>query len=71
MYLYYGGLSQNVEIKPYIMDNEECDECLSACSETFCRLCLQYYCQICWMKFHHSLDVAQNSHGCDITDHGK
>ncbi|KAK5968272.1 Cytoplasmic polyadenylation element-binding protein 4 [Trichostrongylus colubriformis] len=62
---------RNVEIKPYIMDNEDCDECLSACSEEFCRLCLQYYCRLCYTKMHLSPDAATVQGGQEyvVTDY--
>ncbi|WKY11584.1 hypothetical protein Q1695_003284 [Nippostrongylus brasiliensis] len=58
---------RNVEIKPYIMENAECDECLDSISDQYCRLCLQYYCQKCWEKLHHIVDHTRRQSHCEYT----
>ncbi|VDD83873.1 unnamed protein product [Mesocestoides corti] len=48
-----------VEVKPYVLDNQMCDECQGArCGGKFAPLfcanvtCLQYYCEQCWIQIH-------------------
>jgi len=50
-----------LEIKPYIMDDQQCDNCHGKfCARIpaplFCPdiTCLQYYCEICWTLMHQS-----------------
>ncbi|KAK6753828.1 hypothetical protein RB195_013050 [Necator americanus] len=57
---------RTVEIKPYIMEEAQCDECLEEASEHFCKLCMQYYCEACYeRKMHfpgtHSHQIPQTS----------
>ncbi|VDM45937.1 unnamed protein product [Toxocara canis] len=66
--IFCGGITKRVEIKPYIMDEQMCDECYGArCSGKyapyFCGdvLCLQYFCEECWIM-QHSLDENYASH---------
>uniref|UniRef100_A0A915HJJ3 Cytoplasmic polyadenylation element-binding protein 1 n=1 Tax=Romanomermis culicivorax TaxID=13658 RepID=A0A915HJJ3_ROMCU len=47
------------EVKPYVLDDQVCDECNGALCHNkyapfFCPniTCLQYYCEICWIKIH-------------------
>ncbi|VDN58336.1 unnamed protein product [Dracunculus medinensis] len=64
-------ITKRVEIKPYVMEGQMCDECNgSLCSgryaSYFCGdiCCLQYYCEICWDRFHYaeSVDAKRSSH---------
>ena len=55
-----------VEIKPYVMDGQMCDECKGVqCNGKpapfFCGsvMCLQYYCEYCWATLH-SIPGRQN-----------
>ncbi|KAI3385757.1 hypothetical protein SNEBB_003892, partial [Seison nebaliae] len=52
-------MNKNVEIKPYVLDDQFCDECQGRHSERryaqyFCSnvACLQYYCDACWRVIH-------------------
>ncbi|VDN04620.1 unnamed protein product [Thelazia callipaeda] len=56
----HADVFKRVEIKPYMMDEQMCDECEGLlCSERyapyFCgdTSCLQYYCETCWDNFHY------------------
>ncbi|CAF0742692.1 unnamed protein product [Didymodactylos carnosus] len=49
----------NVEVKPYVLDDQMCDECQGArCGGKFAPFfcanvtCLQYYCETCWASIH-------------------
>lgn len=53
------GLLQQVEVKPYVLDDQMCDECQGArCGGKFAPFfcanvtCLQYYCEFCWANIH-------------------
>ncbi|VDK43092.1 unnamed protein product [Anisakis simplex] len=66
--VFCGGITKRVEIKPYIMDEQMCDECGGAkCSGNyapyFCGdvYCLQYYCEECW-HLQHSSNEKFKSH---------
>uniref|UniRef100_A0A914M355 Cytoplasmic polyadenylation element-binding protein 1 n=1 Tax=Meloidogyne incognita TaxID=6306 RepID=A0A914M355_MELIC len=55
------GCTKRLEIKPYIMDDQQCDNCHGKfCARIpaplFCPdiTCLQYYCEICWTLMHQS-----------------
>jgi len=48
-----------VEVKPYVLDDQICDECAGVHSggkfaPFFCAnvTCLQYYCEPCWARIH-------------------
>lgn len=48
-----------VEVKPYVLDDQMCDECQGAkCGGKFAPFfcanvtCLQYYCESCWATIH-------------------
>lgn len=48
-----------VEVKPYVLDDQFCDECQGArCNQKFAPFfcanitCLQYYCEQCWATIH-------------------
>lgn len=64
-----GGVTENVtpfllfwlqvEVKPYVLDDQLCDECQGArCGGKFAPFfcanvtCLQYYCEYCWAAIH-------------------
>ncbi|CAB1427948.1 unnamed protein product, partial [Pleuronectes platessa] len=54
-----GMASYNVEVKPYVLDDQMCDECQGArCGGKFAPFfcanvtCLQYYCEYCWASIH-------------------
>lgn len=51
--------SFQVEVKPYVLDDQMCDECQGArCGGKFAPFfcanvtCLQYYCEYCWASIH-------------------
>nr|CDS32556.1 cytoplasmic polyadenylation element binding [Hymenolepis microstoma] len=57
--LQHNDIDKRVEVKPYVLDNQMCDECQGArCGGKFAPLfcanvtCLQYYCEQCWMQIH-------------------
>lgn len=52
-------LFSQVEVKPYVLDDQMCDECQGArCGGKFAPFfcanvtCLQYYCEHCWAQIH-------------------
>lgn len=57
--LKYADISKRVEVKPYVLDEQLCDECQGLSNGNryapyFCAsvTCLQYYCELCWDKIH-------------------
>jgi len=57
--LQHGDIDKRVEVKPYVLDDQICDECQGALSggkyaPYFCAnvMCLQYYCEPCWSMIH-------------------
>uniref|UniRef100_A0A1I8B4D0 Cytoplasmic polyadenylation element-binding protein 1 n=1 Tax=Meloidogyne hapla TaxID=6305 RepID=A0A1I8B4D0_MELHA len=55
------GCTKRLEIKPYILDDQQCDNCHGKfCARIPATLfcpdieCLQYYCEICWALMHRS-----------------
>lgn len=53
------SLSSQVEVKPYVLDDQLCDECQGTrCGGKFAPFfcanvtCLQYYCEYCWAAIH-------------------
>ncbi|GFN80412.1 cytoplasmic polyadenylation element-binding protein 2 [Plakobranchus ocellatus] len=57
--LQYGDIDKRVEVKPYVLDDQMCDECHGArCASKFAPFfcanvtCLQYYCEHCWAQIH-------------------
>ncbi|XP_069833521.1 cytoplasmic polyadenylation element-binding protein 2 isoform X2 [Dendropsophus ebraccatus] len=57
--LQHGDIDKRVEVKPYVLDDQMCDECQGArCSGKFAPFfcanvtCLQYYCEFCWANIH-------------------
>ncbi|KAI3369016.1 hypothetical protein L3Q82_025988 [Scortum barcoo] len=59
--LQHGDIDKRVEVKPYVLDDQLCDECQGArCGGKFAPFfcanvtCLQYYCEFCWANNIHS-----------------
>ncbi|XP_046808301.1 translational regulator orb2-like isoform X6 [Lucilia cuprina] len=57
--LQHGDIDKRVEVKPYVLDDQMCDECEgqrcgSKFAPFFCAnvTCLQYYCEHCWSVIH-------------------
>lgn len=57
--LQHGDIDKRVEVKPYVLDDQLCDECQGArCGGKFAPFfcanvtCLQYYCEQCWATIH-------------------
>ncbi|KAJ8278290.1 hypothetical protein GJAV_G00086020 [Gymnothorax javanicus] len=57
--LQHGDIDKRVEVKPYVLDDQLCDECQGArCGGKFAPFfcanvtCLQYYCEFCWAAIH-------------------
>ncbi|XP_013420563.1 cytoplasmic polyadenylation element-binding protein 2 isoform X1 [Lingula anatina] len=57
--LQHGDIDKRVEVKPYVLDDQLCDECQGArCGGKFAPFfcanvtCLQYYCEHCWAQIH-------------------
>ncbi|BFY98197.1 hypothetical protein BsWGS_01236 [Bradybaena similaris] len=57
--LQHGDIDKRVEVKPYVLDDQMCDECHGArCAGKFAPFfcanvtCLQYYCEYCWAQIH-------------------
>ncbi|CAG5094705.1 Oidioi.mRNA.OKI2018_I69.XSR.g13795.t1.cds [Oikopleura dioica] len=57
--LQYGDIDKRVEVKPYVLDDQMCDECAGQrCGGKFAPFfcanvnCLQYYCENCWASIH-------------------
>ncbi|CAO1431420.1 unnamed protein product, partial [Diamesa serratosioi] len=57
--LQHGDIDKRVEVKPYVLDDQMCDECQGQrCSGKFAPFfcanvtCLQYYCEHCWATIH-------------------
>ncbi|XP_062504279.1 cytoplasmic polyadenylation element-binding protein 4-like isoform X2 [Corticium candelabrum] len=64
--LQLGDIDKRVEIKPYVLDDQMCDECNGMrCGGKFAPFfcgnvtCLQYYCKQCWAVIH-SMPGRQN-----------
>lgn len=56
---YVSHICPQVEVKPYVLDDQLCDECQGArCGGKFAPFfcanvtCLQYYCEFCWANIH-------------------
>lgn len=54
-----GDIDKRVEVKPYVLDDQMCDECQGTrCGGKFAPFfcanvtCLQYYCEFCWATIH-------------------
>ena len=57
--LQHGEIDKRVEVKPYVLDDQMCDECQGRrCGGKFAPFfcanvtCLQYYCEACWATIH-------------------
>ncbi|XP_061692381.1 cytoplasmic polyadenylation element-binding protein 3 isoform X2 [Syngnathoides biaculeatus] len=57
--LQHNDIDKRVEVKPYVLDDQMCDECQGArCGGKFAPFfcanvtCLQYYCEYCWANIH-------------------
>ncbi|XP_076372272.1 cytoplasmic polyadenylation element-binding protein 3-like isoform X2 [Tachypleus tridentatus] len=57
--LQHGDIEKRVEVKPYVLDDQMCDECQGVrCGGKFAPFfcanvtCLQYYCEQCWAAIH-------------------
>lgn len=57
--LQHGEIDKRVEVKPYVLDDQMCDECHGVrCNAKFAPFfcsnitCLQYYCEQCWAIIH-------------------
>ncbi|XP_028816655.1 cytoplasmic polyadenylation element-binding protein 4 isoform X2 [Denticeps clupeoides] len=57
--LQHGDIDKRVEVKPYVLDDQLCDECQGMrCGGKFAPFfcanvtCLQYYCEYCWAAIH-------------------
>lgn len=57
--LQHGDIDKRVEVKPYVLDDQMCDECQGQrCGGKFAPFfcanvtCLQYYCEHCWATIH-------------------
>ncbi|KAI6226372.1 Cytoplasmic polyadenylation element binding protein 3 [Aphelenchoides fujianensis] len=57
--VHHGDLDRIVEVKPYVLDDQRCDECHGELSDQrvapfFCPSpeCLQYFCENCWSVLH-------------------
>ncbi len=68
-------VSMQVEVKPYVLDDQMCDECHgSHCNGRYAPYfcgnihCLRYYCEHCWATIH-SAPGTQN-HRCFIKENG-
>ena len=64
----YGDVEKRLEVKPYLLDDQVCDEChglhCSGCyTPYFCGSvhCLRYYCEHCWAAVH-SAPSTQHHH---------
>lgn len=59
VHLQHSEIEKRVEVKPYVLDDQFCDECQGArCANKFAPFfcanitCLQYYCENCWSTVH-------------------
>uniref|UniRef100_A0A2K6GA98 Cytoplasmic polyadenylation element binding protein 3 n=1 Tax=Propithecus coquereli TaxID=379532 RepID=A0A2K6GA98_PROCO len=57
--LQHNDIDKRVEVKPYVLDDQMCDECQGTrCGGKFAPFfcanvtCLQYYCEYCWASIH-------------------
>ncbi|XP_043912635.1 cytoplasmic polyadenylation element-binding protein 3 [Protopterus annectens] len=57
--LQHNDIDKRVEVKPYVLDDQMCDECQGTrCGGKFAPFfcanvtCLQYYCEYCWANIH-------------------
>lgn len=59
VHLHHSEIEKRVEVKPYVLDDQHCDECQGArCANKFAPFfcanitCLRYYCDNCWSSVH-------------------
>lgn len=59
VHLHHSEIEKRVEVKPYVLDDQFCDECHgSRCGNKFAPFfcanitCLRYYCENCWSTIH-------------------
>lgn len=59
VHLHHSEIEKRVEVKPYVLDDQFCDECQGTrCGSKFAPFfcanitCLQYYCDNCWSTVH-------------------
>lgn len=59
VHLHHSDIEKRVEVKPYVLDDQFCDECQGAkCGNKFAPFfcanitCLRYYCDNCWSSIH-------------------
>lgn len=62
VHLHHSEIEKRVEVKPYVLDDQFCDECQgSRCGNKFAPFfcanitCLRYYCESCWSTVHSQL----------------
>ncbi|CAI2328377.1 unnamed protein product [Caenorhabditis sp. 36 PRJEB53466] len=65
----HADTNKRVEIKPYVMEDQYCDECQGKlCKHNyapyFCGdpACLQYYCEACWDRMHYEMSELRSEH---------
>ncbi|KAG5853455.1 hypothetical protein ANANG_G00073640 [Anguilla anguilla] len=66
--LQHGEIDKRVEVKPYVLDDQLCDECQGTrCGGKFAPFfcanvtCLQYYCEYCWAAIHSAPGASSTS----------
>ena len=59
VHIHHSEIEKRVEVKPYVLDDQFCDECPSSkCYNKFAPFfcanitCLRYYCDACWSNVH-------------------
>jgi len=69
-----GDINKRVEVKPYVVDDQLCDDCQGVQSNRkyapyFCNnvTCLKYYCDACWNAYH---SVMGREHHKPLTKDG-
>uniref|UniRef100_A0A1I7XJR9 Cytoplasmic polyadenylation element-binding protein 1 n=1 Tax=Heterorhabditis bacteriophora TaxID=37862 RepID=A0A1I7XJR9_HETBA len=69
VHVHHAENQKRVEIKPYVMDEQMCDECEGKqCSSRYAPYfcgdvgCLQYYCEPCWDKIHYRAGSKRAEH---------
>ena len=71
----YGDIDKKVEVKPYVLDDQMCDECHGVqcggrLAPYFCGNihCLRYYCEHCWASVHSA--PGTQTHRCFVKENG-
>ncbi|CAB3408890.1 unnamed protein product [Caenorhabditis bovis] len=69
VHVVHSDTNKRVEIKPYVMEDQICDECEGKIcnfnyAPYFCgdASCLQYYCEKCWDRIHYVMSPARSEH---------